>query len=274
MNELTYAERIPQNDRLFNRLNQAPQIQHQNGKDNSVNLKKNQIYELDNLNNNRERRNRRPAFLYPDQRLDRDLSRPIFSDSENVNDAHQDTNEGHTDDQAGCSHHWQGNGRPRENQRHCDRTDSPVMENHRLNDASTSNYSQSASGGFGPRGMLSIPTDPVRAQVHNNYDYRDFALPDLAQRDQRSRPNTPTAPIFNYEGASDNLDTLGVPDSAIIPSAPALPVIGFGLSQIDLESRLRSSPTPSTNNNNSIRSATNDVEQMPPAYKDLFPFEK
>lgn len=116
----------------------------------------------------------------------------------------------------------------------------------------------------------------MRAQVHSTADYRDFALPDLTHGDQRSRPNTPTAPTFNYERVSDNLDTFESQERSTVPSAPALPEIGFILSQIDLESRLRSNPTPSTNNAHSVRtlrSVTYDDELMPPAYKDLFPNE-
>lgn len=106
MNEITYAERIAHSNRLFNRPNQSPQTVHQNIATNSSDdLKKNQSYELGNMNH-RERLNRRPVFLYPDQRLDRDLTRPNFSDSENINV----TSEGHSDGQAGCSQNWQGKG--------------------------------------------------------------------------------------------------------------------------------------------------------------------
>lgn len=131
--ESTEAERIPQNDRWLNLSNQSTQIQHQNGE------ARNQNYELNNLNNNRERRNMRPVFLYPDQRLDRDLTRPIFSENENVDDFHLDTNE----DQAGCSYNWQSNGRAH-NLNSC-ATQFNIQENHRHYDRTNP-----------PRGMLSM----------------------------------------------------------------------------------------------------------------------
>lgn len=147
----------------------------------------------------------------------------------------------------------------------------PFLENHRLN--KTSNFSEGSSGGFAPRGMLSIPTVPVRAQVHNTDDTRDFGLSDLTHNDWTGRSYAPMAPVFSYEGVSDEL---GIQERLIVPSAPVIPEIGFNLAQIDLISQLRSSPTPSANNTNSIRTSRSDAnkaEQMPPAYKDLFPLE-